>query len=224
MNKIKLRKSKRIFICFIGLDGSGKSTLAEEMIKILYDKDIQSHYIWGGYTLYILRPFVKLIRKVITRRHNPFDKYKSYHSSLRSLNRRKLLFKIYKDFLMFEYLVEIFVKIKIPLWFGKNIISDRYVFDTATSIASNYDLSFESQREFINDLLRLSPKPDIVFLVDVPEKVAMSRKEDIPSLEYLKNRLKYYRNLCEYYDIVTLDGTSEISSLTKLIDNSIEIC
>ena len=213
---------KNIFICFIGIDGSGKTTVAKKMVEVLLNYDIRSKYVWGGYSLVVLLPFVKMVRKAITRKHNPFTDYSQYHSRLKEFGKRKVLFKIYQHLLLFEYLIEIFIKIKIPLWLGRSIVSDRYIFDTATNIASNYDLSFEEYRRLIDNLLRLCPKPDIIYFVDTPEEIALKRKNDIPSLDYLRNRRKYYKRISENYDIVTLNGLSDLDYLVDFLRDSIE--
>lgn len=220
--KEKKRKTKGILICFMGIDGSGKSTLAIKTKEILLTHGIQTKYVWGGYNLFVLRPIVKMIRKVVTRKHNPFKDYSQYHSSLKELGRRKFLFKTYQYLLLFEYLIEILIKIKIPLWLGQNIISDRYIFDTATNIASNYDLSFEEHKRLIDSLLRLCPMPDIIYFADIPEEVALKRKEDIPSVEYLTNRRKYYKKISNHYNVITLDGSDNLDNLSDFLNKSIK--
>ncbi|MCD6193248.1 MAG: hypothetical protein J7L26_07225 [Candidatus Aminicenantes bacterium] len=215
-------KKNNVFICFMGIDGSGKSSLANKTKEILLNYGIKSKYVWGGYNLFALRPIVKMARNVVTRKHDPFKDYSLYHSYLKKLGRRKFIFKIYKYLLLLEYLIEILIKIRIPLWLGKNIIADRYIFDTATNISSNYDFSFEEYKRLIDDLLRLCPMPDIVYFVDIPEEVALKRKRDIPSLEYLINRRKYYKKIPNYYNVITLDGLDNLDNLTGFIDKNIK--
>jgi len=217
-----MKNKKGILICFIGIDGSGKSSLAKKAKEILLNYGIESKYVWGGYNLFVLRPIVKMVRKVVARRHNPFKDYSLYHSSLKKLGRRKFLFKTYKYLLLLEYLIEVLIKIRIPLWLKKNIIADRYIFDTATNISSNYDLSFEEYKRLIDNLFRLCPMPDIVYFIDIPEEVALKRKKDIPSLEYLINRRKYYRKISDYYNVITLDGLDNLDNLSGFINKNIK--
>lgn len=221
-----MREVKGMLICFIGIDGSGKSTLARKAISILSEYGVRSKYVWGGSNLHILRQFIKLVRRPIVRKADPFRDYSGYHAFLQEMGNRRILFRIYLCFFLLEYLTEILIKIRIPLWLGGNVVSDRYVFDVITSNAANYGLSFHEHQKLVENMLRICPKPQMVYLVDIPEEEAMSRKDDVPSIEYLINRRKYYQNISrccwKRYNVKILDGSRDLDDLVRSLAHHIK--
>ena len=73
----------------------------------------------------------------------------------------------------------------------------------------------------LNNLLRYSPEPDITFLIDVPEKIAYQRKDDTPSIEYLKERRKMYLDMGKAYKMVIFDGSKSLEDLKNLIQKEV---
>lgn len=217
-----MKKKAGIFICFMGIDGAGKSTLAREAIKILLNHNVRSRYVWGGYNPFFLRPFDYIATKVIIKKHNPFKNYVQYRSLLKRMGKRKVTFKIYFYSLLLDYLIQILIKIRIPLWLRRNIVSDRYIFDVATKLGSNYDFSLEKHKHLIENLFRVCPKPDLVYFLDVQPEIAMKRKQDIPSIDYLKNKTKYYRNIANAYNIQILNGSLTLANLVNFLRKDIE--
>ena len=96
-------------------------------------------------------------------------------------------------------------------------MSDRYVYDTIISdIAVDLDFSIKNVNELLKTFWRFIPKPDVTFLVQVPEEVSMKRKNDIPSLNYLKMRSRLYNELTTSEKIVVLDGTMDLLELENM--------
>lgn len=216
---MEMKEIRGMLICFIGIDGSGKSTLARKAISLLSEYGVRCKYVWGGCSLHILKQFIKLVRRPIVRKADPFRDYSGYHASLQRMGNRKILFKIYLFVFLVEYLAEVLIKIRIPLWLGGNVVSDRYVFDVITSNAANYGLSFHEHLKLVENMLRICPKPQMVYFVDIPEEIAISRKDDVPSIEYLINRRKYYQNMSKCcsnrYNIKILDGSRDLGDLER---------
>ena len=193
-------KINRIFICFIGLDGAGKTTLAKKAYDICKANKIKPKYVWGAYDLFLMRPIVKFAKRVLLRQSDGYTNYKSYQESIKEVSQSSMISKGYQILILLEYMIEIMFKMTLPRMLGKNIIADRYVYDTVTNICSNLNSSFNTHRKMIEVLLRICPKPDILIYVDVHEEVSMQRKNDIPSIIYLQKRKKYYQNIVEHFD------------------------
>ena len=70
-------------------------------------------------------------------------------------------------------------------------------------------------------VVKLFPKPDILFFVDVPEEIAFSRKDDVPSIEYLSDRRHIFAKIASIFNMKKLDGSKKIEEL--LIDIRKEI-
>jgi thymidylate kinase len=126
------------------------------------------------------------------------------------------LSQLYIGLMIFEYLLELIFKIVIPYKLGFSIIADRYVYNTIINdIAIDMELSPTDTINLLGKFWFLIPRPDITFLVKVPEHVAIKRKNDIPSLSYLKIRNNYYDELILSEQFVVLDGTLKISELEE---------
>ena len=65
----------------------------------------------------------------------------------------------------------------------------------------------------------LFPKPDIIFLVDVPAEIAYQRKCDVPSLSYLEERNKIYHSIQGEYGMIPLDGCKTVEELHGIIED-----
>jgi hypothetical protein len=69
--------------------------------------------------------------------------------------------------------------------------------------------------------LNLVPRPDIVYLMDVPEEIAFRRKNDIPSLAYLSNRRALYHRIYANGSCCLLSGLCPLKSLSDRTVNDI---
>ena len=76
----------------------------------------------------------------------------------------------------------------------------------------NYDV-LQIER-LINNFDSFFPRPDITFLIDLPEEIAFSRKDDILTIEHLKERRSLYKGLAKLMNMRVLDGTKPIERLT----------
>ena len=206
-----MRKPK-FFIAFIGLDGSGKTTLAQATKSILCKQGLEVKYSWTAHELFLLRPLVKGLKKILIRKKS-LDNYQDYIGSVRRAVRPKFIYFSYLYLILAEYLTEIFFKVRIPLWLGKSVVADRYIYDTATNIAANLNFSFDQYEKLIKKLLFFSPKPDLVCYISIPEEIATQRKKDIPDIDYLKMRKKYYQELAKKSKIIELDGREKVEVL-----------
>lgn len=210
-----------ILICFMGIDGSGKTTLARELIADLKKRGISAEYRWGKFESSILRLLIFLKNKLVIRESNFNENYKKSLKLKNKLFSNKLVSKLYEWFVLIDYTIQIIFKVTLPLKLGKNVVCDRYVFDTIVDLALDLRYSDEKIRRRLNQLFRLLPRPDVLFFVDVPEEIAFRRKDDIPSLEFLKSKKEMYFKILEFlktsYKFEIVDGTKPIQSLKKEI-------
>jgi len=218
------QKSKQIFICFIGIDGSGKTTLATNLMALLRNEKVQTKYVWGAHNYVLLRPLTLLLKKhsrksetTTPRNVNQTQRY----GIARRIIKNPFMAKLYKVSVLSEYLLQILVKVRLPLIFGKNLICDRYVYDTAINLSVHLQYSQENFKILLNRLLGPCPKPSVLFFVDLPEEIAFKRKNDIPSTDYLIQRRKLYRLLAKEYAVTRLDGSESLSKLKLLMLNTV---
>lgn len=204
--------SKGRLICFIGVDGSGKTTISREVARILREKGIKCKRTYGRLQPFILRTLTMVARKLIARKSG--KDYKAYKKEKKkTVKKMKILSKLYTMILLVEYYIQLFIRIRLPLLLGKVVICDRYVYDTVINDIPLESDDIDTIERWINRIFNFAPKPDIVFLIDVPEDISMMRKKDIPSIEYIHERRGIYLALGEIYDMVVMDGTEDLDEL-----------
>jgi len=218
-----------ILICFSGIDGSGKTTLIKELIKDLKAKGIQVEYRWGKFESSLLRLLILIKNKLLLHESDLKENYE------RSLKLKNNLFSsnpismLYEYFVLVNYTFQVIFKIVIPLKMGKNIVCDRYVYDTIVDLALDLRYPDGKIKHRLNQLFRLLPKPDVLFFIDVPEEVAFRRKNDIPSIEFLRNKKEVYSKILKITKmdkniVSVINGTNSVHNLKKEVTMLIGNC
>lgn len=216
-------RTKAKLICFTGIDGSGKTALSKELVKLLNNNGIECKYVYGRLELLILRPFITIGRKIFLRDKDMFKDYAEYsNAKKRAIESNSLLSKVYQQILLFDYLLQLLFKIRLPLFFGRNIVCDRYVYDTVIiDLSVDMDYSETKIKKLLKKCFYIAPKPDLVFLIDLPEEIAYQRKDDTPSITYLKERRGTYSGIGKEYGMVILDGSKSLNELKGLIQKEV---
>jgi len=218
-----LSRTKAKLICFIGIDGSGKTTLSKALVEALNKNGIKCLYLYGRLEPFVLKPVIMIGRRIFLGGENMFKDYRGYSSRKRdTIKEHSFLFTLYRYILLFDYFLQLLFKVRIPLMLGKNIVCDRYVYDTViTDLAVDMNLSSSEIKDLIKRFFYITPKPDLAFLIDLPEEIAFQRKDDTPSVEYLKERRKIYLDVGKEERMVILDGSKELDELEGLIRKEI---
>ena len=207
-----------MFICFSGIDGAGKSTLARDLVAEMERRGIRSLYVYNRLRLVISKPALWVARVLFLRGKDIFGDYEEYSRARKAVFRKRLLSVAYEQLLLTDYFFQVLFKVAVPLALGRNIVCDRYVYDTVvTDLAVDMNYTQERTKRVLKLYLRVLPKPDIVFLVDVPEEVAYGRKDDVPSIDYLKERRHIYLEVGQQHGMIVLDGSKDLASLESEI-------
>lgn len=216
-------KTKGFFICFTGIDGTGKTTLSKELVELLNKKGIKCKYAYARLNPRILKPFILVGEWIFLHGRDASENYLEYSNTKReAIEKHPFLSKVYQQILLFDYILQFFFKVELPLMFGKNIVCDRYVYDTViTDLSADMNYSKEKVMKLLNNLHRFFPEPDITFLIDLPEEIAYQRKNDTPSIEYLRERRNIYLKIGKEYDMIILDGNKDLAELKELIQNEV---
>jgi len=214
---------KGILICFIGIDGSGKSTHAISIANSLIRDGVRCKYVWTRWFPIILKPLVVLIKTLLFNRNISKKDYVKYKSAKRGYLRKNLA-KIWQNMVLSDYFLQVLIKIKLPLALGNVVVCDRYLYDTLVDLAVDSNYSKDELKDMLKPhVMLLFPKPDTVFLLDVPEKVAFKRKSDVPALTYLIDRRKLYLALAEEYpSIEVLNNSGDFDKTNCKIQD--EVC
>ena len=198
-------------ICLMGMDGSGKTTLARELVTEAERLGIHYRYVWGNAQPIFLRPLRTLAHLTVLRKTDMKKDNEDYEQVKEKVAAKYGFFsRIYSRVLMVDYFIWLFLKVKVPLFLGRRIICDRYLFDVAINLYFLNKSLFPDIERTVHSLLRYFPAPDLLFLIDIPPVVAFRRKSDIPSIGFLEKRRLIYQKLSEEFNAVVLDGTSPI--------------
>jgi dTMP kinase len=212
-----MRGKRGIFVCFIGIDGSGKTTLAKLLVAALQKEGVESRYVYNGITPFISRPFTLLAQALFLRDKDFYRDYRDYSQKKRRLLQTPILSQGYQYLILLDHFLQSMLKIRLPLLRGRNIICDRYIYDTwITHLAVDMNYSREKLTLMLKRSLSLLPQPDLVFLVDVPEEIACQRKQDIPSLDYLRERRRVYLEVAQEQEMSILDGCQSLDELVTI--------
>jgi dTMP kinase len=136
-------------------------------------------------------------------------------------NRHPILSGIYAAVWIIDYTLQMYFRVLLRLLVGKTVIADRYIYDQALNISLATGWSERAIYRMTGILAFLTPNPDAVILVDTPEEVCWARKDDVPSIEYLRERRSVYLAMAERYGFHVLDGRR---SPEELLDDALARC
>ena len=110
---------------------------------------------------------------------------------------------------------------------SKSVICDRYTYDLIVSLKYN---GLYNERAS-NILLKLIPKPDLRFMLDIPEDVSNVRKDDTKdavnikqsdsATDYLRSHRKTFLYIAKSLNIPVIDGTKDFEELNEEFYNQI---
>ncbi len=188
----ELSRSKGLLVAIEGIDGSGKTTLAKNLVNKLQDKGYRVHYTF--------EPTRSIIGRLI--RELP-DEYRS--PLIETL--------LYAADRVYHYLSEIKVKVNE----GCIVIVDRYVY---SSIA--YQGALGAPLQWIREVNKYAPKPDLAFYIDVPVEVALQRLESTrkkktfyEKRDLLERVRRIYLELVNAGELILLNGLEEPEEIAR---------
>jgi dTMP kinase len=201
-------KRKPGLINIVGIDGSGKTTLALTLAETLKRTDNTIQYRYCQYFAKLLYPMKMLARISVMRRTDQYRDYESYNHRKKATSRKyPILAGLYSLIWLTDYLLQVTFKITLPLLAGRRLIIDRYIFDIAVNLSLTTGSDQAYALALIRRFFRFGKRPDLVLFIDLPEEIAFQRKNDIPAIEYLKERRERYVFLAEKFGFKRIDGT-----------------
>lgn len=191
----------------IGIDGAGKTTLARNLAKEMRKSGKAAQYRYCQYFAKLLYPVKLLAKFSVMRRTDAFKNYADYNHTKKATSRRfPFLAGVYTFIWLFDYLLQVTFKIAFPVFMGRRLVIDRYIFDIAVNLSLTSGRNVAYAAKLVNRFLKFSIRPDLVIFIDLPEEVALQRKDDIPDIEYLRERRERYLRLAKTYEFKIIDG------------------
>jgi len=206
----KQRNSALIF--FEGIDGSGKTTHALALHEELSKRGVKCVYVRPAEAILtfvpsVLREYINKHPRISPRNITLSRKRHRFNS--RYVDILKIPVTIF--FLAYAF-IAYFLSIR-SLRSNFIVICDRYFFDWFYNLWGNASIT----------LIRLLPKPDIAFLLDIPVTIAFSRmhyaidKEISP--EYYESLRDWYLTLARQQSLFIIDSSREFEKTKGIILN-----
>jgi dTMP kinase len=193
--------------CITGIDGTGKSTLARGAVNALTDQGIEARYVYGRTYPVLSRLVMAIGRKLSLRGKNQWRDYTEYDRHKKNALKNRWLAAGYCLSILIDYSVQIAWKLLRVRRCSGVIVLDRYIYDTIISdIAVHLSCTEEETMQMIGRALRVLPRPKFTALLDVPAETAFSRKNDVPHVDYLRDRQRLYGALRSRPEVSVISG------------------
>ena len=204
-------------VCFMGIDGSGKSTLAQALYHELQSQGIQCTYLWWLQAEdSLLR---RILRKVLTKKGPAHPQVSPKQWLISGSGKQQ---SAYQMCVLLDYLRQLVTRVIVPARFGKTVICDRYIYDTVIAFAVEFGYSERRFNRVLEIVESISPRPDVLFIVDVPIEIAFSRKDDIVDSDALRTPKMKYLEMSKRMSACVLDGTRDLESLSRDVLSEVE--
>lgn len=210
LQQTKVWSPKKGFLISIsGIDGSGKSSNTIALANALRDRGLPVSRSWTGYKHALSYPLLAVLRLVgYTHR----IKVRGLVFFKRDIRRNKIIAKLWPLAIALDFVPKALFAVALPLYRGKIVVSDRYVYDVIAELTQDANMGFRTR----SILLHLVPRPNIAFLMDVDENIAWERAMvpgRAPEQPYydLGNRRRIYREIARTNGMIILDGSNDLS-------------
>ncbi|MGC8949454.1 MAG: dTMP kinase [Infirmifilum sp.] len=190
-------------IVLMGIDGSGKTTQGELLYYTFRKRRYKVKIIYAGntgirlgykYSFYLSLPIDIITHRLL----------KVHEKTL--LSRYNSLLKIENLLLFLNYVLLVLPKIYFYKRMSQIVIADRYVYDF---ILSRIALG-ASSRFLARILMGMTPKPDVLLLLDVSEDIAYRRKNGEKPLKELRILRRLYLSLMKRLGGYIVDASRTI--------------
>jgi thymidylate kinase len=211
-NKLQIKPHPPLFVVFSGIDGTGKSSHINIIVENHQTSGIKTNVVWSRAGSL---PLISALLKIIHFFRGGSSKQNNKSKST-VLPKNKLTNYFWRFLNVFEMIYYYFIKIRIPLIFGKSIIADRYIYDSIIDMeiinnSSKYD-------RFIYKLLAFfTPKPDVVFhlRVEIDEISKRGVDEQIDALKV--KELHYNELLSMKKEVIEVDNNKNFNSVNSAL-------
>jgi dTMP kinase len=205
---------RKLIVYFAGIDGSGKTTVAESLCDSLRSDGLSCKYLlggWRGFESPLFKPIASRTKKILAERGEA-EKVQEAHSKL----------PLFGYLTWLDYFIRIYPYLFASLITNDIVVLDRYTYDVLAGLVG----PDRRVSRVLFALFKVFPQPSIVFFIRIPPEVAYARKDDIPSVDFLRHVEQTILGILAACSVkvVTLDGTrpkNELRDRTLAITRSL---
>ena len=214
--RISLKK-RGLLIVFEGVNGSGKSTLTQavfEKYQALEDKLTLPHhtYYFGWKPFFPLTKFISWVLSSLRKDQGIQGIYQEAleEETHQTVPRFSLKNELMFSYLFFDYLLRYYFHIYPWLRKRSLVVCDRSFYH----LYGQYPYTPSSA--VMKHLVKLFPRPDSLFLLDVDLKTLAKRRKTIPP-QQLKNQLIRYQHLIRLVGALPLKNAKRIDTIVRRV-------
>lgn len=199
--KSHIRPQSSFLVSFSGADGSGKTQHTQALAKCLEISELKTRYYWSRCATSKTTRLFSAFGKALLGRRTEVNEEKSTVKERRKQLHNPLLRFLWSYLMAVDMIFSNFYRVWLPRLRGKIVICDRYAFDAAAEMESSLPAVDRLNRLAIKLMLICAPKPDVAFLLDLPENVCTQRKDGNTDLNYLQRQREAYLELANRYHL-----------------------
>jgi thymidylate kinase len=197
----------------IGIDGTGKTTHALGIIDYLQKSGYKCKYVWFGSPYFFSFPFMVICRLLgYTKTHYLAN---GTVVSEHQYYKNKSLSRLWPWVQFIDILISVDMRVKVPLLFGFAVVCDRFVPDTLVELMTDVKDVGLHERLVGRLIIKSMPKSSRLMLLDVNEKTALRRKNDVLGLGYLTRRRNEYLLISRDLRIPIVNGEAPLGDVKR---------
>lgn len=212
-----------MLITVSGLDGAGKSTLINWLRGTL-ERDGHRITVLHLNTQVGLYAYARSLRdRLLGPREKPWfaDAREVEHRHKSPIQRLRTAVVWSKGLREIVYLIDLMLFLGYRFYVEtvrrRVFIMDRYFYDSLVDVANGRNW------KMLRFLQRLTPTPDLAFLLDVPPEQAYSRKREQP-FSYLERRWRAYKVVFPWIPTAVLLGNQDIQTAENGLYRTVQRC
>lgn len=202
--KSGVRPQRGRLIALSGLDGSGKTAHAEALSQAMETSEVINRIVWSRCGC---SPLYRALRG-LAGRGGPSETPASPGTRPAP---RGPLGAVWAWANALDLALYYQWKVRLPLATGKVVICDRYVADAAVEIANRLGTCDPMSLAAVRALVRLSPRPDAAYLLDVDSEAAAERSLDAEDVADLETQRTLYDRVLLGLRMRLLDVTADFA-------------
>jgi dTMP kinase len=204
--RLRLHSQPGTLICFSGLDGCGKTAHAHALQKAFAGCHIRTRYVWSrsGSSRFVAG-FIGLAKLLAGTKRAETEVEANPEAEAerrRAQFRRPLVRAAWSWLTALDLASQYLWRVRLPLLLGQVVICDRYVYDTWVEWGVYFGLGERIKGMAAARWLRwLAPRPQVVYLLDLPAEAAKSRSSSSPALGLMAEQRNVYLALADEFDV-----------------------